>query len=479
MTAGPGPEELRAALHRAADWVVDMLESQESRPVGSTVEPGQIAAALPAHPPATGESLDAMLDDVDRVLMPGITHWNHPGFMAYFGITGSPPGILGELISAALNVNPMLWQTSPAATELEQVALRWARELIGLPLDWFGEITDGASSSTLYALAAAREAAGVDVRRAGMAGRADLPVLRCYTSAEAHSSVEKACITLGLGQAGLVKVATDDEFRMRADLLRQAVERDLADGVRPIAVVATVGTTSSTSIDPVPAIADICAEHGMWLHVDAAYGGAAAVVPEMRHVLDGCERADSIVVNPHKWLLTPIDCSMLFTSRPEELRAAFSVVPEYLKSEHDEVVNLMDYGVSLGRRFRALKLWMVLRGYGAEGLAEVIQGHIDCARALAGWVDAEPGWERLAPVPFSTVNLRHRPPGMRDEAALRAHNAQLMERVNASGEVFISHTELAGRYAIRIAIGNLATELRHVARAWELLRQAAAAEAAA
>ncbi len=476
---GPGPEELRVALHRAADWVVDMLESQESRPVGSSVEPGEIAAALPAHPPRSGEPLDAMLDDVDRVLMPGITHWNHPGFMAYFGISASPPGILGELITAALNVNPMLWRTSPAATELEQVALRWARELIGLPAGWFGEITDGASASTLYALAAAREAAGMEVRRAGMAGRPELPVLRVYASAEAHSSVEKACITLGLGQAGLVKIPTDEEFRMRPDLLAQAVARDVADGVRPIAAVATVGTTSSTSIDPVPAVADMCAEHGMWLHVDAAYGGAAAVVPAMRHVLDGCDRADSVVVNPHKWLLTPIDCSMLFTARPDDLRAAFSLVPEYLTSEHDEVVNLMDYGVSLGRRFRALKLWMVLRGYGAEGLAEIIQGHIDCARALAGWVDAEPGWELLAPVPFSTVNLRHRPPGMREEADLRAHNAALLEHVNASGEAFISHTELAGRYAIRVAIGNLRTELRHVRRVWDLLREAAAADEAA
>jgi aromatic-L-amino-acid/L-tryptophan decarboxylase len=475
VTSGPGPEELRAALHQAADWVVDLLETQESRPVMATVEPGQIAAALPEHAPARGEPLRAMLEDVDRVLMPGITHWNHPGFMAYFGITGSPPGILGELVAAAINVNPMLWRTSPAATELELVTLRWARELLGLPVEWFGEITDGASTSTLYALAAAREAAGVDVRRAGMAGRPDLPPLRVYTSAEAHSSVEKACITLGLGQSGLVKIPTDDEFRVRPELLRRAVEEDAAAGRRPVAAVATVGTTSSTSIDPVPAVADVCAAHGMWLHVDAAYGGAAAVVPSMRHVLDGCERADSIVVNPHKWLLTPLDCSMLFTARPDDLRAAFSIVPEYLRSEHDDVVNLMDYGVALGRRFRALKLWMVLRGYGSEGLAEVIQGHISSARALAGWVDADPEWDRLAPVPFSTVTMRHRPHGVQDEAALRAHNEALLERVNASGEVFLSHTDLGGRYAIRVAVGNLATELRHVARAWDLLRQAALA----
>jgi aromatic-L-amino-acid decarboxylase len=473
VTARPGPEELRAALHEAADWVADLLATQESRPVMARVAPGEIAAALPAHPPTHGEGLAPLLDEVDRLLMPGMTHWNHPGFMAYFGISGSPPGILGELVAAALNVNAMLWRTSPAATELEEVTLRWVRELLGLPAEWFGEITDSASSSSLYALAAAREAAGLGVREAGMAGRSDLPPLRVYASPETHSSVEKACIALGLGQEGLVKVPTDDAFRMRADLLEAAVDRDLADGRRPIAVVATVGTTSSTSIDPVPALADVCARHGMWLHVDAAYGGAAAVVPSMRHVLEGCERADSIVVNPHKWLLTPIDCSLLFTARPDDLRAAFSLVPEYLRSEHSDVTNLMDYGLALGRRFRALKLWMVLRAYGADGLAEVIQGHIDAARELADWVDSEPGWERLAPVPFSTVTMRHVPPGMDDEAELRAHNAALLERVNASGEVFLSHTELAGRYAIRVAIGNVATERRHVARAWDVLRGAA------
>jgi aromatic-L-amino-acid decarboxylase len=405
------------------------------------------------------------------VIVPGLTHWNHPAFMAYFGITGSPPGILGETISAALNVNAMLWRTSPAATELEQVTLRWAAELLGLPAGWFGQITDTASSSTLWALAGAREAAGLDVRTRGMAGRADLPPLRVYTSEEAHSSVEKACITLGLGQEGLVKVATDAEYRMRVDALREAIAADVAAGRRPIAVVATVGTTSSTSIDPVPAVAGVCAEHGLWLHVDAAYGGAAAVVPELRGVLDGCDRADSLVVNPHKWLLTPIDCSLLYTSRPDVLRAAFSVVPEYLRSSEDDVVNLMDYGVALGRRFRALKLWMVLRAYGAEGLAAVVRGHVELARRLEQAIRAEPGWELLAPVPFSTVCFRHRPAGVDDEAELRARNEAIVERVNATGRAFISHTQLKGRYAIRVAIGNAATTTEHVDRVWELLRE--------
>jgi aromatic-L-amino-acid/L-tryptophan decarboxylase len=471
----PTTGELRAALEQAAEWIARYLDEVDRLPVLAQVKPGEIAAALPAHPPAHGESLEAILADVDRIIVPGLTHWNHPGFMAYFGITGSPPGILGETIAAALNVNAMLWRTSPAATELEQVTLRWAAELLGLPTDWFGQITDTASSSTLWALAAAREAAGLDIRTRGMAGRADLPPLRVYTSEEAHSSVEKACIVLGFGQEGLVKIPTDTEFRMRADALREAVAADVRAGHRPIAVVATVGTTSSTSIDPVAEVADICAEHGLWLHVDAAYGGAAAVVPELRGVVDGCERADSLVVNPHKWLLTPIDCSLLYTARPEDMRAAFSVVPEYLRSSEDDVVNLMDYGVALGRRFRSLKLWMVLRAYGADGLAAIVAGHVELARRLEAAVGAEPGWELLAPVPFSTVCFRYRPDGVEDEAELRRCNEAILERVNATGRALISHTQLKGRYALRVAIGNASTTAEHVDRAWDLLREAAAA----
>jgi aromatic-L-amino-acid decarboxylase len=294
--------------------------------------------------------------------------------------------------------------------------------------------------------------------------------LRVYTSQEAHSSVEKACIVLGLGQEGLVKIPTDAEFRMRPDALREAVAADVAAGRRPIAAVPTVGTTSSTSIDPVAEVADVCAEHGMWLHVDAAYGGAAAVVPELRGVLAGCERADSLVVNPHKWLLTPIDCSLLYTARPDDLRAAFSLVPEYLRTSEEDVVNLMDYGVALGRRFRSLKLWMVLRAYGANGLAAIVSGHIELARRLEAAVRAEPGWELLAPVPFSTVCFRRRPEGVGDEDELRAVNEAILDRVNASGRALVSHTDLGGRYALRVAIGNAATTAEHVDRTWDLLR---------
>jgi aromatic-L-amino-acid/L-tryptophan decarboxylase len=471
-TAPPTSGELRAALEQAAEWCASYLDRVGDLPVLSRVEPGEIAAALPEHAPEHGEPLAEILADVDRVLIPGITHWNHPGFMAYFGISGSPPGILGETVAAALNVNAMLWRTSPAATELEQRVLRWVAEMTGLPADWFGEITDTASASTMYALAAAREAAGLDIRTRGMAGRTDLPPLRMYTSDQAHSSVEKACIALGIGQDGLRKIPSDAAFRMRADLLADAVAADVAAGVRPLAVVATVGTTSTTSIDPTPEIADVCERHGMWLHVDAAYGGSAAVVPEMRYVLDGCERADSVVVNPHKWLFTPVDCSLLYTARPADLKAAFSLIPAYLTTPEDGgVVNLMDYGLSLGRRFRALKLWMVIRAYGSEGLATMISGHIELARRLAAAIEAEPGWELLAPVPFSTVCFRRRPEGVDDEAALQRLNEAIIEHVNADGRAFVSHTDLGGRYAIRVAIGNMATSAEHVDTAWELMRQ--------
>lgn len=402
--------------------------------------------------------------------MPGITHWNHPAFFAYFGISGSGPGIIGELMAATLNVNAMLWRTSPTATELEQRVLAWVAEMLGLPREWFGEITDTASASTLYALAAAREAAGMNIREQGMAGRLDLPPLAVYTSTQAHSSVDKAAIALGLGRRWTRHIETDAEFRMQPDLLEQAIQEDLAAGVKPIAVVATVGTTSSTSIDPIEEIATLCERYGIWLHVDAAYGGAAAILPSHRHILKGCERADSLVTNPHKWLLTPIDCSLLYTRRPDDLKRAFSLVAEYLKTNEADVVNLMDYGLSLGRRFRALKLWMVIRTYGQEGLARIIGGHIKAAQWLATQIDKTPKWERLAPAPFSTVCFRHVPTR---EVGLEAHNSAILDKINASGMAFLSHTKLNGNYALRVAIGNQATTQEHVARLWDQLQYVA------
>jgi aromatic-L-amino-acid/L-tryptophan decarboxylase len=473
MTRDMDPRDFRAHGQAVIERIAEYLEHPERVAVLPAIQPGALKMALPAAPPEEPEPFDRILDDYDRLIPPATTHWNHPGFFAYFGITASGPGILGETLAAALNVNAMLWRSGPAQTELEEVTLDWLRQLVGLPAGFHGVINDTASSSTLYALAAAREALGLDIRERGLAGRSDLPALRVYCSEEAHSSVDKAVITLGLGAANVVRLPTDARFRLDPEALRRAVREDRARGFRPMAVVATVGTTGVTAIDPVPAIADICQREGLWLHVDAAYGGSAAVVPELRHVLDGCDRADSLVVNPHKWLFTPIDCSAAYTRHPELLRRAFSLTPEYLKTSETEGTNLMDYGVSLGRRFRALKLWFVLRYFGRAGIADALREHIRLASLFADWVDETPDFQRLAPVPFSVVAFRYRPGDVDDEARLDALNARILDRVNESGEVFLSHTRVRGQYALRLAIGNLRTTEEHVARAWALLVEAA------
>ena len=469
-------EPFRRDGHRLIDWIADYLAHPERYPVLAQVEPGQVKRSLPAGPPESPESLEAILRDVEEIIAPGLTHWNHPGFFAYFGITGSGPGILGELLSSAFNVNAMLWRTSPAATELEELVLDWLRQLLGLPAEFVGIINDSASVSSLCAIAIAREALGLRIREEGLAGRLDLPRLRLYTSEQAHSSIEKAAIVLGLGQAGVTKVAVDDEFRMRSDALETAIKEDLEAGWKPFCVVATVGTTSTTSVDPVPEIAEVCERYKLWLHVDAAYAGAAGMLPEKRWALAGCERADSIVVNPHKWLFVPIDCSAFYCSKPEIMRQAFSLVPEYLRTpEEDRVRNFMDYGIQLGRRFRALKLWMVLRAFGAEGLRQHLRAHIALAERFRGWVEASPDFELLAPVPFSVVCFRHHPDGLPEnsetEAYLKGLNEGLLESVNATGEVFLSHTQLNGKFTLRLAIGNLRTTEEHVRRAWELLQE--------
>jgi aromatic-L-amino-acid/L-tryptophan decarboxylase len=461
--------EFRAQGRAVVDRIAAYLERPEAYPVLPSIRPGAVRSVLPAEGPEDPEAFDLILADFDRVILPATTHWNHPGFFAYFGITGSGPGILGEALAAALNVNAMLWRSGPAQTELEEVTLAWLRRWIGLPDEFHGVINDTASSSTFYALAAAREAAGLAVREAGLAGRPEVPGLRVYCSEEAHSSVDKAVIALGLGARNLVKIPTDEAFRLDVEALRSAVWEDRARGFMPLAVVATVGTTGVTAVDPVPQIADLCRREGLWLHVDAAYGGTAAIVPELRHVLDGCDGADSLVVNPHKWMFTPIDCSAAFTRHPEVLRQAFSLTPEYLRTAESDVTNLMDYGVSLGRRFRALKLWFVMRYFGRTGVVAALREHVRLARLFAGWVDDAPEFERLAPVPFSVVAFRRRPTGGVPDEEVDALNQRLLDRVNASGEVFLSHARVRGRFAIRLAVGNLRTEERHVRRAWDLL----------
>ncbi len=458
-------EAFRRHGHEVIDWIADYLARVGELPVLARTKPGEIRADLPPAPPRSPEPFETALRDLDQVLLPGVTHWNHPAFHAYFAITGSGPGILGEALIAALNVNGMLWRTSPAATELEEVVLDWLRQLLGLPDIFRGVIFDTASVATLVALAAAREQADLDVRQRGMTGRPDLPMLRVYTSEQAHSSVEKAAITLGLGRDGVRLIPTDDDYRMDPDALSDAVREDLRFGYRPIAIVPTVGTTSTTSVDPVAAIADVRDElveelgHDLWLHVDGAYGGMAALCDELRWVLDGVERADSFVTNPHKWLFTPIDCSAFFVRDAEVLTRAFSlIVPEYLTTDDEGVTDYMDWGVQLGRRFRALKLWLVIRYFGADGLADRIRHHVAQAQRVVAWAQAHAEVEVLAPVPMSTVCFRARPASLRgDEVALAALNRRWLDGINASGAAFLSHTELDGRYVLRLATGNLRT----------------------
>jgi len=463
--------------HELVDRIADYFEHVEDYPVLSRNRPGDIAAALPPRAPEEPEPFEAIMADFERIVVPGVTHWNHPGFMAYFATSGSMPGVLAEFLTAALNQQAMLWRTSPAATELETVTLAWLRRLIGIPDSFEGVIYDTASIATMHALVAARESAVRDVRAKGLAARRDVPPLRVYCSDQTHSSIDKAVIAIGLGHDSLRKIPSDDDFRMRAGVLQTTIAEDRSAGRLPVAVVATVGTTSTTSIDPVQAIADVCDRERVWLHADAAYAGVAAMLPSHAHILHGADRADSLVVNPHKWLFTPFDLSAFYCRRMDVLRAALSLTPEYLRTTDSEASrNLMDTGVQLGRRFRALKLWFVLRSFGARQIRELLAEHIRLAQVLAGWIDAHPDFERMAPVPLSVVCFRWKPPGsIATDAALDAANEKLIDLVNQTGEVFLSHTRLRGRIAIRIAIGHVRTTEQHVRRAWDLLQQHAAA----
>jgi aromatic-L-amino-acid decarboxylase len=453
-------EDFRRAGREVIDWIARYLENPRTYPVVPRMRPGELVDSLPASGPEFGETYEAILRDFEDKVMPAVTHWNHPRFFAYFGSSSAAPAVLAEAIAAALNTNGIHWLTSPAVSELEQVALSWYRQWLGLPDDFTGFIYDTASVSTLHGIAGAREMAQPEAREEGYVANMTL-----YCSEQAHSSVEKGAIALGIGRRNVRKIATDAEFRMIPDALEAAIRDDIARGLRPFCIVATIGTTSTTSIDPVPEIAAIARRYGAWLHVDAAYAGSAAIVPEHRYILAGCEHADSFVVNAHKWLLTPLDCSVFFTRRPDIFRRAFSLVPEYLRTAEDpRAVNLMEYGIPLGRRFRALKLWFVMRYFGRQRIAEVIREHIELAREFAAMVDSDSRFERLAPVPFSVVCFRYR--GTDEE------NAALLARVNASGQSFLSHTELNGRYVLRMAVGNLGTTREDVAATWDMVRAA-------
>lgn len=474
--------DFRRAAAQVADMAADYLDCLEDYPVRPDIEPGSIRAQLPECPPAQGEPLEAVFEDYRRLIEPHITHWQHPGFMGYFPAVASGPGILGEWLASALNSNVMLWGNAPSSTELEEVVVSWLRQMLGLPAGFDGMFADTASVSTLLAIVAARHVVpGLEARDRGLAGRGDVGPLRLYGSTETHSSIEKACVVAGIGREGVRKVAVDDAYRMRPDALAAAVAEDRAAGWTPFCVVATVGTTSSTSVDPVAEIAEICRRERLWLHTDAAYGGSAALAPEYRELFAGWEESDSIVINPHKWMFTPFDASLLLFRHPEVHRDAFSVVPEYLKTrEAGEAHNYHEYGIQLGRRFRALKLWMMIRYFGVEGMAERIRESCRQARQLAEWVEGDPDWELMAPVPFSTVCLRYRPRHLVEQAdepqtagTLDAWNSAILEAVNKSGRALVSHTRLAGRYTIRVALGNPRQTMNHVSACWNLLRETA------
>ena len=518
------PEEFRDAARRTAEWVLRYREAVAEKPVKPRIDPGDVAARIPEGPPEKGEPFEAILADMDEVVEPGLTHWNHPRFFAYFPSNSSAPGVLAEFLAAALNQNAMLWRTAPAATEMEERMTGWVRELVGLPSDFEGVILDTASTSSFTALLAAREETGLEVRRRGLAGRTDLPPFLLYVSEQGHSSLEKAAMAAGLGRAGVRRVLADEDWRMDPGALDEMLREDREAGRMPVMVCATVGTTSTAAVDPVDEIADVCEEHDVWLHVDAAYAGPAAMVPELRDRFAGWGRADSVVLNPHKWMATPLDCSVLLFRDRDALRRSLALTPEYLESDEGARTDLMDFGLPLGRRFRALKLWFLIRWYGAEGLRSLLRSHVRWARGFAEKLREDTRFELAAPPSFSTVCFRALPPGSVrgasksdheryasrprgddgagreepggerparsaggdaapekpsarpldreegvDELAANELNRRLLRAVNDSGEAFLSHTELSGSRVIRLAVGGPYTRQEDVRRVRELL----------
>jgi aromatic-L-amino-acid decarboxylase len=462
-------EQFKQHGYKFVDWVADYMAGLEKLPVLSQVKPGEIRNKLPLEPPVQGEPMEKLFDDFKEIILPGMTHWQHPSWFAYFPASNSPPSILAELLTAALGAQCMIWQTSPAAAELEEVALEWLRQMLGLPEGMAGVIQDTASTATLVALLTARErATNFKTNQIGLKKH-----LVVYASEEAHSSIEKDVKIAGYGKENLRYIPTDDSFAMIPSQLEEAVKRDKKIGFEPACVVATLGTTSSTAIDPLAAIGKICRRHGLWLHVDAAFAGTAAILPEKRSMLEGVEYADSFVFNPHKWMLTNFDCSAYFVKDPGVLIRTFEIHPEYLKTGVDtQVKNFRDWGIQLGRRFRALKLWFVIRSYGVEGLQKMVREHIRLAQMFKGWIEEHKDFELMAPVSLSLVCFRLN--DGRDEEALDDLNSRLLESLNQTGKVFLTHTSLRGKYVLRLVIGTRTTEERHVKEAWELIRTKAA-----
>ncbi len=460
--------EFRRQLHRLADWIADYRETIGDIRVAPNDKPGAIRAALPAQPPEHGESFENILADVDRLILPGMVHWSHPMFLGYFGWTATAPGLLGEIITAPLNVNAMTWRTSPAATELETVVIDWLRQWMGLPDQFDGVVHDTASVGIMHALAVAREEAAPSTRKRGLIG-AQAPVFRVYASDQAHSSVEKASIALGLGEENVQRVPTGPEFRMDMAALRVMIERDLREKFKPLAVVATVGTTSTASVDPVPEIAKICREHKMWLHIDGAYGGGFAMLPEFEWLAEGWNEADSIIINPHKTLFVPLDFSVLYVRDLERLRGVFTLVPEYLRGDTVEAEkNYMDYGIQLGRRFRALKAWVIWRAFGREGMIAFMREHLRLAGLFVDWIKIDNRFELAAPVVLPVVCFRF---VGGDKGKIDISNSEIVERINASGRAYLTQTKLRGQTVMRIGLGNVLTTEQHVRNLWELIQK--------
>jgi aromatic-L-amino-acid decarboxylase len=465
------PEEFRRHAHRLVDWMADYMENVGSYPVKSKVKPGEIFRRLPDSPPAGRESFDAFMNDLDEIIMPGITHWQSPDFYAYFPANASPPSVLAEMIISTLATQCMIWETSPAAAELEEKMMIWLREMTGLPSEFEGVIQDTASTATLAAIITAREK--VSAFSVNESGTVNSKILRVYCSEQTHSSVEKAVKICGIGRKNLVKIAVRENFSMDPLKLSEAIENDKKNGYAPCCVIATIGTTGTTAVDPVKPIGELCSKHNIWLHVDAAYGGSALILPEFRWMIEGKEYIDSLVFNPHKWMFTNFDCSAFFIREPALLIKTFEILPEYLKTRtRGQVNDYRDWGVPLGRRFRALKLWSVIRMYGTEGLQGKIRYHIKIAASLKEQIAVEPDFEILAPVILNVICFRYRPEKL-EEKKLNELNERLNHTLNDTGKIYLTHTVLNGRYALRMVTGQTNVTLEHVERAWSLIKKCA------
>jgi aromatic-L-amino-acid decarboxylase len=464
--------DFRVYGHQLIDWVADYFETIEKYPVQSQVAPGDILKQLPATAPAQGENFDRIFQDFEKIIMPGITHWQHPGWHGYFTANNSYPSVLAELLTAAMGAQCMSWSTSPAATELEQRVMEWLRDMTGLPRHFSGVIQDTASTATLVSLLTARESKTNYAINTG--GFQNQPSFTIYCSGQAHSSIERAVKIAGFGGDHLRKIAVDEKFAMIPGALEEAVISDLHSGHVPLAVIAAIGTTGSTAVDPLKEIGLICRKHNLWLHVDAAWAGSAMLLSELRHMIEGVEMADSYVFNPHKWMFTNFDASAYFVADKASLIRTFEILPEYLKTkEGHRVNNYRDWSIQLGRRFRALKLWFVIRSYGVDALRQTIGNHIRWAADFGNWVDEDAQWELLAPAPLATVCFRFNPHHITDEGALNNLNQRLLENVNRSGKIFISHTTLGCKYTLRMVVGQTHTQQQHVAKAWEVIKAAA------